>query len=162
MAHRARNTFVSQKIWVKHTNFVMGGNFYPQHILKITTSKPVSGYKPTHNAFEWASFRVLLRSLFRQLAWLKGYDLRQSTSTQLIPSFPADRPGTRSDQPCPALPLLFDIADHCRPTIDTTTITTTTTQINRLGKLNATQKPQPSTRHRFEKIKKNCQNSAKK
>ena len=59
-----------------------------------------------------------LPSLIRQLAWLQGYDLRQSTSTQLIPSFPADRPGSRSDQPCPALSLLWYIAAHCRRALD--------------------------------------------
>ena len=62
--------------------------------------------KNKHGAIEWASSRAPLPSLIQHFAWLQGYDLRQSTSTQLIPSFPADWPGSRSDQPCPALPLL--------------------------------------------------------
>ena len=49
---------------------------------------------------------------------LLGYELRQSTSTQLIPSLPADQPWIQSDEPCPALPLLWDIAGQCKPTPD--------------------------------------------
>ena len=75
-------------------------------------------YKGIHGAIEWASSRAPLPSLIRHFAWLQGYDLRQSTSTQLIPSFPADRPGSRSDQPCPALPLLWYIAGHWRQALD--------------------------------------------
>ena len=65
-----------------------------------------------------ASSRAPLPSLIRHFAWLQGCDLRQSTSTQLIPSFPADRPESRSDQPCPAFPLLWYIAGHCRRALD--------------------------------------------
>ena len=71
-----------------------------------------------HNTFECVSSKVPLPSLFRQLARLQSYDLRQSTSTQFITSCMEDRPRTRLDQPCPALPLLWDIAGHCRPRPD--------------------------------------------
>ena len=71
-----------------------------------------------HDAIEIASSLATLPSLIRQLPWLQSHDLRQSTSTQLIPSFPADEPGSRSDQPCPALLLLWYITAHCRRALD--------------------------------------------
>ena len=45
----------------------------------------------THNAFECASSRAPLGRLFAQVAWLRGYDLRQSTRLKFIPSCPAGR-----------------------------------------------------------------------
>ena len=52
--------------------------------------------KAVHDAIECGSSREPLPSLIQHFAWLQGYDLRQSTSIQLIPSFPANRPGSRS------------------------------------------------------------------
>ena len=43
------------------------------------------------DAFQCASFRSPLWRLFAQVAWLRGYDLRQSTRLKLIPSCPAGR-----------------------------------------------------------------------
>ena len=42
-----------------------------------------------HPAFDNASCRSTLGPLFAQVAWLWGYDLRQSTCLKLIPSCPA-------------------------------------------------------------------------
>ena len=44
-----------------------------------------------HNAFDRASCRATMGPLFEQVAWLGGYDLRQSTHLKLIPSCPASR-----------------------------------------------------------------------
>ena len=44
-----------------------------------------------HDAFDRASCRATLGPLFAQDAWLRGYDLRQSTCLKLIPSCPAGR-----------------------------------------------------------------------
>ena len=62
---------------------------------------PFGTKKGLHNASEWLSFRRPLPSLFRQLARPQGYDLRQSTSTELIPSGSASDP-IGSALPCPA------------------------------------------------------------
>ena len=43
----------------------------------------------THNAFDRASCRAPLGPLFAQDAWLRGYDLRQSTRLKSILSCPA-------------------------------------------------------------------------
>ena len=63
------------------------------------------------NAFQCGTYRPPLPNLSTLIAQPQGYDLRQSTSTQLIPSCPADPPRRQSDQPCPVLPLLYR---HCR------------------------------------------------
>ena len=59
---------------------------------------------------------------------LQGYDQGHSISTQLIPSCPADRPGIRSDQPCPA-PVVkkFQATVGKRQILGTTNATFTTT-----------------------------------
>ena len=44
-----------------------------------------------HDAFDRASCRATLGPLFAQVAWPRGYDLRQSTRLKLIPSCPAGR-----------------------------------------------------------------------
>ena len=44
-----------------------------------------------HNAFDRASCRATLGLLFTEVAWLRGYDLRQSTHLKIIPSCPAGR-----------------------------------------------------------------------
>ena len=44
-----------------------------------------------HNAFDRASCRATLGPLLAQVAWLRGYDLGQSTRLKLIPSCPASR-----------------------------------------------------------------------
>ena len=44
-----------------------------------------------HDAFECASSRAWFGRLFAQAAWLRDYDLRQSTRLKLIPSCPAGR-----------------------------------------------------------------------
>ena len=88
------------------------------------------GAKMAHDAFECVSFRAPLPSPFLQHEWPQGYDLRQSTTTQLIPSCPADWPG--SDRISPALPCRCcrNIAGHCtagRRQMEVTTSATTTT-----------------------------------
>ena len=45
----------------------------------------------TLDAFDRASCQALLGPLFAQVAWLWGYDLRQSTRLKLISSCPAGR-----------------------------------------------------------------------
>ena len=45
-----------------------------------------------HNAFQCGTYRPPLPRLSTYIAKRQGYDLRQSTSTQLIPSYPADLP----------------------------------------------------------------------
>ena len=47
--------------------------------------------KALHDAFDRASCRATLGPLFAQVAWPRGYDLRQSTRLKLIPSCPAGR-----------------------------------------------------------------------
>ena len=64
------------------------------------------------------TYRHPLPNLFTYIAQPQGYDIRQSTSTQLIPPCPADPPPRRSDQPCPVLPLLQATAGYCRRTSD--------------------------------------------
>ena len=44
-----------------------------------------------HATFDHGSCRATLGPLFAQVAWLRGYDLRQSTRLKLIPSCPAGR-----------------------------------------------------------------------
>ena len=87
------------------------------------------GAKMAHYAFECASSRAPLPSIIVQHEWPHDYDLKQSTSTQLFSSCPADQPGF--DQVSHALPcrLCGNVAGHCRPTPDggnTTTATSTT------------------------------------
>ena len=43
------------------------------------------------DAFDRATCRATLGPLFAQIAWLRGYGLRQSTRLKLIPSCPAGR-----------------------------------------------------------------------
>ena len=45
----------------------------------------------SHDAFDRDSCRAMLGPLFAQVAWPRGYDLRQSTRLELIPSCPAGR-----------------------------------------------------------------------
>ena len=84
------------------------------------------GAKMAHYAFECASSRAPLPSVIVQHEWPQDYDLKQSTSTQLFSSCPADQPGF--DQVSHALPchLCGNIAGHCRSTPDGGTTTTTT------------------------------------
>ena len=44
-----------------------------------------------HDTFDRATCRATLGLLFAQVAWLRGYDVRQSTRLKLIPSCPAGR-----------------------------------------------------------------------
>ena len=90
-----------------------------------------------HGAIECASSRAPLPSLIRHFACLQGYDLRQSTSTQLIP--PSRRIGLGADRISPAQPCRccdtlqataggrYMSGTTTATTTSTTTITTTTT-----------------------------------
>ena len=71
----------------------------------LAENAPEHSLCPMHNAIECASSQAPLPSLIRQLAWLQGYDLRQS---QLIPSFPANSAWEpiESARPCVAAAVI--------------------------------------------------------